>query len=120
MNRTLKNALVLSLALLLLFSFGACGGSGGDTYKGESASSSVSQSGNQSADIDMPESEAGFDGEGETGSYRCRILDLFGDNQRRLEECLQELSLAANKAFPPPAESGPTAPVSPGWEAPGE
>ena len=68
MNRTLKNALVLSLALLLLFSFGACGGSGGDTYKGESASSSVSQSGNQSADIDMPESEAGFDGEGETGS----------------------------------------------------
>ena len=29
MNRTLKNALVLSLALLLLFSFGACGGSGG-------------------------------------------------------------------------------------------
>ena len=54
MNRTLKNALVLSLALLLLFSFGACGGSGGDTYKGESASSSVSQSGNQSADIDMP------------------------------------------------------------------
>ena len=59
-------------------------------------------------------------GEGETGSYRCRILDLFGDNQRRLEECLQELSLAANKAFPPPAESGPTAPVSPGWETPGE
>ena len=59
-------------------------------------------------------------GEGETGSYRCRILDLFGDNQRRLEECLQELSLTANKAFPPPAESGPTAPVSPGWEAPGE
>ena len=35
-------------------------------------------------------------------------------------ETLQELSLAANKAFPPPAESGPTAPVSPGWEAPGE
>ena len=67
MNRTLKNALVLSLALLLLFSFGACGGSGGDTYKGESASSSASQSGNQSADIDMPESEAGFDGEAETG-----------------------------------------------------
>lgn len=59
-------------------------------------------------------------GEGETGSYRCRILDLFGDNQRRLEECLQELSLAANKAFPPPAESGPTAPVSPGEETLGE
>lgn len=68
MKRTLKNALVLSLALLLLFSFGACGGSGGDTYKSESASSAASQSGNQSADTEnMPESEAGFDEGAETG-----------------------------------------------------
>lgn len=52
-------------------------------------------------------------GEGETGSYRCRILDLFGENQRRLEELLRELSLAANKAFPPAAGSA-TAPASPG------
>lgn len=50
-------------------------------------------------------------GEGETGSYRCRILDLFGENRQRLEEYLQQLSLTANKAFPPPAGAA-TAPSS--------
>lgn len=41
-------------------------------------------------------------GEGDTSSYRCRILDLPGDNRERMETLLRQLSLAANKAFPPP------------------
>lgn len=42
-------------------------------------------------------------GEGDTSSYRCRILDLPGDNRERVENLLRQLSLAVNKAFPPPA-----------------
>jgi len=46
-------------------------------------------------------------GEGATGSYRCRILDLPGENRFRLGDYLRELSLRVNKSFPPPA-SGKT------------
>ena len=40
-------------------------------------------------------------GEGATGSYRCRILDLPGENGPRLEKYLRDLSLRVNKSFPP-------------------
>lgn len=40
-------------------------------------------------------------GEGATSSYRCRILDLAGENRLRLEDYLHDLSLRINKAFPP-------------------
>lgn len=43
-------------------------------------------------------------GEGETSSYRCRILDLPGENRDRLEGLLRRLSLTLNKSFPPPPE----------------
>lgn len=42
-------------------------------------------------------------GEGTTGSYRCRILDLPGENRYRLEQYLQEMSYRVNKSFPPAA-----------------
>jgi hypothetical protein len=41
-------------------------------------------------------------GEGDTSSYRCRILELPGENRPRMEALLRQLSLALNKAFPPP------------------
>lgn len=40
-------------------------------------------------------------GEGATGSYRCKILDLPGENRYRLERFLQSMSLRVNKSFPP-------------------
>lgn len=40
-------------------------------------------------------------GEGATGSYRCKILDLPGDNRYRLERFLQDMSMRVNKSFPP-------------------
>ena len=43
-------------------------------------------------------------GEGDTSSYRCRILELPGENRDRLERLLRRLSLTLNKAFPPPPE----------------
>lgn len=46
-------------------------------------------------------------GEGETSSYRCRILDLPGENRERLEKLLRRLSLTLNKSFPPPPEERP-------------
>lgn len=45
-------------------------------------------------------------GEGETSSYRCRILELPGENRTRLESCLWHLSLSLNKSFPPPPWAG--------------
>jgi len=42
-------------------------------------------------------------GEGDTSGYRCHILELPGENRERLETLLRQLSLALNKAFPPPA-----------------
>lgn len=33
--------------------------------------------------------------------YRCRILELQGNNRLRLERYVQELSLKVNKRFPP-------------------
>lgn len=61
MKRKLKTALALSLAILLLLTFGACGGSDGAKY--DSATSAASYGGNQSAEMpgDMMEAEAGFD-----------------------------------------------------------
>lgn len=46
-------------------------------------------------------------GEGTTGSYRCRILDLPGENRPRLERYLREMSLRVNKSFPPPKPGEP-------------
>lgn len=46
-------------------------------------------------------------GEGTTGSYRCRILDLPGENRDRLARYLRELSLRVNKSFPPPKPGEP-------------
>lgn len=43
-------------------------------------------------------------GEGATGSYRCRILELTGENQARLERFLHDMSLRVNKSFPPISE----------------
>ena len=43
-------------------------------------------------------------GAGDTSSYRCRILELPGENRDRLERLLRRLSLTLNKAFPPPPE----------------
>lgn len=40
-------------------------------------------------------------GEGATGSFRCRILDLPGENRYRLERFLEDMSLRVNKSFPP-------------------
>lgn len=40
-------------------------------------------------------------GEGATGSYRCKILDLPGENRYRLERYLKDMSLRVNKSFPP-------------------
>lgn len=57
MKHTLKNTLALWLAVLLLLDLGACGGS--DKY--DSASSSASYSGNQSAEIPEATTEEGFD-----------------------------------------------------------
>lgn len=42
-------------------------------------------------------------GEGETSSYRCRIIELPGENRARLESYLWRQSLTLNKAFPPPS-----------------
>ena len=41
-------------------------------------------------------------GEGATGSYRCKIVDLPGENRYRLERYLGDMSLRVNKSFPPP------------------
>lgn len=48
-------------------------------------------------------------GEGTTGSYRCKILELAGENRQRLERFLSDMSLRVNKSFPPPAGSDVTA-----------
>lgn len=61
MKQKLKTAMALSLAILLLLTLGACGGSDGAKY--DSASTAASYGMNQSAEMpgDMMEAEAGFD-----------------------------------------------------------